>query len=213
MMEQQRDAMRTDLINRQVASEEISPIKPIKPTTASIVRANNGRALWIHFALTLVGWFSVLILDTLLDRITLPFDTYATMLLVPIVGGALIYVLCGYLFLRPSSEKPISSVMWLGKTTAIVGVLAVIAFVIVLVVQDPSGFWVNPIESSALLLTIPHLFLNSLGYGILAISGAFDPRISITVIPLTCAVAIIPPGSLWIGLQLKTWIHKCKTDS
>jgi len=157
---------------------------------------NNWRALAIHAALSIVGFVSFVLLSLFVvylifpniegvpDWIELP------MFLMPIVAGSLIYVYCGYRFLKIPEDNPLFSVWLLTVITLLASATSVAPFL-------DSG--IVDVSMSPLLA-----FANLFGFVILSVvsdGGTFIfNALSLLLILL---VSILPPALLYLGLLLK----------
>jgi len=161
----------------------------IKETTK-----NNWRALGIHFALSIIGFISFVLLSLFTYSIFpdiqgVPYWTELPLFLTPIIGGSFIYIFCGYRFLKPTKENPVFSALWLMIMTT----LAVIA----------------SLNSGMLDVSSSHalLFANLLGFAILSLFTMENGFLSFHVssLALILFVSLLPSGLLCLGLRLKIW--------
>jgi len=164
----------------------------IKETTK-----NNWRALGIHFALSIIGFISFVLLSLFTYSIFpdiqgVPYWTELPLFLTPIVGGSLIYTYCGYRFLKPSEKNPILSVWLLTAVTVLAGVI---------VVADLLRSDIMDVGSAHVLV-----FANTLGFAILSLFAMRnDGLLTLSVLsPLLVVIAsLIPSTLLYLGLKLR----------
>ena len=182
--------------------QESSKVKPEIPT----VRSNNKRALVIHLLLSVIGLASVLILQNM-TLIGLSDHLFQLTFLIPIFGGSLIYILCGYRFLRPTGEKVYRSVIWVAIVSATPSLsLLLLGAVSLFTTLQPDG----PMETILSLPFVLMVFLNTLGMGIAMFGGwpLFLINSEAFTIFLQLLIAILPSGLLYLGAVLRAGREK-----
>jgi len=169
----------------------------------SIIRSNNWRALGIHFALSILGVFSFVVIQGLFSWIGNTILIEAASFIVPVVGGSFIYVLCGYICLEVTRESALRSVLWLACMTIVVGVPFALGNLIQEFALMPEQ---NFLDSAIGVLWTPQVALNALGIGVfLAVNyifTSFGHYLSLLALAIT---PFLPPGLLYVGLRLKIW--------
>jgi len=175
-----------------------------------VVRANNKRAVAIHFLLSIIG---LALFSTLL--FVLPSDSSSELtpidflpLIISILIMSLVYPYCGYSQLKPNKEKAILSVFWLACITMSYGILLVFAILSVHIADSVLGDG-HPFSILAVLYIPLGPLFNSFSFGVASLADfALDTQTSstvqqvlmITLFPLT---AILPAALLCLGLHLQ----------
>jgi len=157
------------------------------------LKTNNARAIKLHVALSLIGLFSFIILGES-PQALIP-------LILPIVGGSLIYIVCGFMFFAHTKERAYLSVLWLSVITFTAGVISALGHIIMMFVDpvnsDIVGFVASVSVGAAVLV-------NTVGMGILALFYEFGFNTSgILGFFILILTPILPPLLLFLGLQLK----------
>jgi len=193
------------------------------PPKESVPRQNNRRAIVIHFALTVIGIVIFVLLQFLLieflpllagiDSIVFDELPMQLALLVTLVGGSVLYVACGYLFLKPADEKAHLSVFWLTRLLTIVGALF-IGTGIVAWLGELLG--VGTFEGLVGVTFALFLFLNTMGIGVMVFFGNLLESLGglgslVTFILLPVSI-FLPPGLLYVGLLLKAQKLRAKEN-
>jgi len=178
-------------------------MKLLKQTfTDPILRSNNLRAIGIHAALSIIGFFALVVFGVVGEVATdgARWAGFAAMIL-PITFGIPIYIYCGKKFMKATDADLIVSVVWLTALTAIAGTLGAVRS-LMLSVEHMLPFGVNVMGIENLIL--PVLVLNTLGLGIVVLFADFSGALMVIVEPLAyLAATFIPPGLLALGLRLK----------
>ncbi|MCL2680308.1 MAG: hypothetical protein FWF11_02370 [Coriobacteriia bacterium] len=175
-----------------------------------VVRANNRRALGIHFALSVAGLVAAMVLQSIMSTVFLLLSADGSfssddMLVVPvaIIGGSLIYVLCGYLFLKPTKEKAWRSVSWLATMTIASGAFAAMSGAF-LWLAELLNLGIGEMVQNVFAIPIAlQMFFNTMAFGVV-VTFSYLPLPNV-VVALLCIVIIpvLPPGLLYAGLRLK----------
>jgi len=197
---------------------------PSTKTCDPVVRSNNKRALIIHFLLSIIGLASAAALTAIASFVDIGFAAIDTgygaiPLMVTVVGGAFIYVACGYFYLHPTKEKASLSVWWLTRMTAILAVLILVLGLLSAFISFLTGAEETFVQTAYILLIIPGAaLLSTITFGtILLLGGALDliassglspngiavQALSILTTVLALPAFILPSTLLALGLRIR----------
>lgn len=155
---------------------------------------NNKLAIKIHCTLSIIGFLSASVLG---DSSQALFPV-----LIPLIGGSLIYVIFGFMFLEPTGDKAHLSVSWLFGVTFTAGSLSTIGYVLTLF-ADPANSNIVGFLTSALLGAA--VFFNTVGMGILALCYEIGlPADSVLGLLIFIPASFLAPALLLLGLRVKS---------
>jgi len=186
------------------------------------LKKNNKRALWVHFALTAIGLPLAFFVGAVGNNMNLGFLVFDTAvgivpLLVTLIVGPLAYIICGYIYLKPTKGKGGLSLVWLTCLTVGWSLLTT-TLLLSLTLADSAGL----IADESLLWGLGVFYIplmplvNAIGFGLMysfmGVIEALGPSVGLSVDAFSqpalfpamlMVVSIVPPGLLYIGMRLR----------